>query len=162
MVLNGAEITLPEKLLRFDDDAPFETWTGFAMKDAVLYADWELTASVHELTVNDQISVIDAIDDTLVVEREDGVFYIDAKLVSREEMEVEPEPEPEAATEAPTDNYTGSSWSGGGSTWTPPSAGGGGGGQTGTPAPEPSNPGGGESGSTTPPSDEQDWTPPQL
>ncbi len=164
VVLNGAEITLPEKLLRFDDDAPFETWTGFAMKDAVLYADWELTASVHELTVNDQISVIDAIDDTLVVEREDGVFYIDAKLVSREEMEVEPEPEPEpeAATEAPADNYTGSSWSGGGSTWTPPSAGGGGGGQTGTPAPEPSNPGGGESGSTTPPSDEQDWTPPQL
>ncbi len=165
VIVNDAEITLPEKLLRFTDDAPFEAWTGFAMKDAVLYADWKLESSAHELAVNDQVAVIDAIGNTLVVEREDGIFYIDAAFVSREEVEVEPEPEPEPAAEAPVVNHTDNSWSGGGSTWTPPSAGGGsGGGQTSTPAPEPDNPSGsgGGNGGTTTPSDEQDWTPPQL
>ena len=88
VVLNGQETTMPEKLLRLEDELPYEQWTGYAAEGAVLYSDYLLSAGATPLEVNAPLAVVDEVGTTLVVQMESGVLCIDSALVGREPVEV--------------------------------------------------------------------------
>lgn len=89
IVVNGQEATLPEKLLRLEGEASYDPWVGRVLEGAALYADYLLSEQGFALSPGDEVSVIDAIGSTLVVEWEGQTFYLDAAFVSREPADAE-------------------------------------------------------------------------
>lgn len=118
VIVNEQEVTMPEKLLRLEDEPAYEAWMGYALEGAVLYSDYELTSAAEELEVNEELNVVDFVGSVLVVETDSGVFYLDGALVSTEPVEVpedEPSEEPSDEPASIDSGYVAPSYSGGGS-----------------------------------------------
>lgn len=98
IVVNGQEATLPEKLLRLEGEAAYDPWMGCALEGAALYVDYLLSVQGSALLPGDEVSVIDAIGSTLVVEWEGKAFYLDEALVSREPADAEDDEVDDAST----------------------------------------------------------------
>ena len=151
VIVNEQEVTMPEKLLRLEDEPAYEAWTGYALEGAVLYGDYELTSAAEELEVNEELNVVDFVGSVLVVETDSGVFYLDGALVSTEPVEVpedEPSEEPSDEPASIDSGYVAPSYSGGGSAGGSGSGHSGGGSGASTPTDVGSSGGGSDSGSS--------------
>ena len=88
VILNDQEAMLPESLLTLETETPYAAWDGFATEGATLYANYQLTAGAMALEVNAPVKIIDAIGSTLVVQTENGIFYLAENHASKEQVEV--------------------------------------------------------------------------
>lgn len=174
VLVNDAEVQLPERLLSLETGEEYEQWVCYAAEGAMLYSDYQLTSGETTLELNQELTVIDEIGGSvLVVELDGQVRYLSAALVAKEafdepEPEAEEEEEEEAASEERVSSYSYSTpqYSSGGSSYSGPSDSGsisspdasapnnGGGGDASANAPETS---GGSSSSE----EEELWTPTQ-
>lgn len=163
VLINDQEVLLPERILRLEDAAAYEPWTGYAAEGATLFSDYALSTGAIELGLNQELTIVDEAGSVLVVER-DGAFYcIDAAFMAKEPFE-EPEPGEEASEDSadqggsysyyePQYSY---SYSGGGSGSSSNDSSSTGGSDGGASAPAPDT-----GGSTAAPSEEEVWTPTQ-
>lgn len=166
VVVNDREVLLPERILKLEGSAEYESWTGYAAEDAALYSDYLLTKEAAKLSLNQEIEVVDSIGTALVVKFEGRAYCVyTASVLTEKHEDPQPEGEEENAGDAgasdgyayyePQYNYGGGSSSGGNAGSSAPS--------TSPAAPAPSAPSEGGGGATTAPStDESEWTPPKL
>lgn len=107
----GEDLTakMPRWLLRLEGDEEYESWTGYAVSNAVVYEEYQMRNEMKTLTVNTEVLVLDKLPDCYVVMVDDEIGYMEFDAVSETEIV----------------NYgggTGGGTGGGGSgdVWTPP------------------------------------------
>lgn len=68
---------IEKRLVRLDGEPAYESWDGFAKSDAALYGDYLLIKEpAEELSMNDEITVLDTLGDCLVVQFGDIIGYM--------------------------------------------------------------------------------------
>lgn len=66
-----------KQLLRFSGDESYAGWTGYARKDASIYANYQLTGDpLQNLALNTQVDVLDELEYCYVVQIEEATGYI--------------------------------------------------------------------------------------
>lgn len=80
-----------KRLVRLDSQAPFQPWSGYAAYGAKLYADYLLRGEVvEELYLNRQVTVLEDLEDVLLVKTEGTQGYISADQISAYQIPTEP------------------------------------------------------------------------
>lgn len=74
---------IEKQLVRMDGEAAYESWTGYALHNVKLHSSYHLDDAEPELlTMNTELTVLDAFGDCLVVQHGEKIGYILAKDVS--------------------------------------------------------------------------------
>lgn len=102
---------IPRGLVQLEEDAPYESWTGYSRWDGVIYEESQMATESVKLSTNKQVTVLDEVDGVYVVEYEGTVGYMNPEKLSQ--------------TKIPTGSGKSDEGGGGGgggssSTWTPP------------------------------------------
>lgn len=97
---------VPRWILRVQGEAPYESWEGFSQHHAPVYKDRGMLKELFELSRNDAVLVLDALDDCYIVEVEGQLGYMPLDQVKEEKIIVY--------------DYGGGGGGGGGNEWTPP------------------------------------------
>lgn len=141
LLINGRKGKINKKYIRYDSDAQYESWNGYAVYGSAVYSDFDMNEMVKSNYINDPIKVIDEVDGMYVVELDDGsIGYMRQTSVSKEKQNVYVAPEPSDPPSYEDSSGSSSDYSGGGNSNPTP-----------TPTPTP-DPGPGDS----------EWTDPVL
>lgn len=101
----GLTAQLPRWLLRLAGDEEYESWTGYAQSNALVYEEYQMRNEIKTLTVNTEILVLDKLPECYVVMVEGETGYMELDAVSETEIV----------------NYGGETGGGGSDeVWTPP------------------------------------------
>ena len=75
---------MEKRLVRPEGEAEYETWTGYATYNALVYDNYHLLpGNEQKLNLNTQVQLLDSLGDCLVVQLEDSVGYMLESQVSR-------------------------------------------------------------------------------
>ena len=75
---------MEKRLVRLDGEAAYESWTGYAGYQAVLYQNYQLLpGGERTLNMNAKVQVLEDMNGTLVVQMDDGIGYMPSAEVSR-------------------------------------------------------------------------------
>ena len=132
VLVDGRVGTIDRRLIRMNEDETFESYTVYAKSGGDLYTTYFKTKLYKSLSVNTELKVIDKIGSTLIVEYNDGIYFISESDTSTSKITVKKYTVPSATTTESAETYS----SGGG--------------------------GGGSAAPSTPSEPVQEWTEPAL
>lgn len=116
IVVGGRMSKVKKEFIRKENEKAYESWDAYAYGGSIIYENYNREQTKETLKTNDVIRVIDEVDDTYVVQLEDGTIgYMKQSSLSKEEIEIYV---PKQVIEEPVYNYDDSdddSYSGGSS-----------------------------------------------
>ena len=96
---------IPRSLVKLEDDAAYESWTGYSRWNGMIYEEYQMDTEKTKLSTNKQVTVLDEVNGCYVVEYEGQIGYMEPDKVSEKRI-----------VSTPSNDDGGGS----GSTWTPP------------------------------------------
>ena len=86
VLADGAEGSLPARLVRMDDAPAYEPWTGYAVSKARLFGDWRLCGPATTLDKNTEVRVLDDLGGCYLAEAGGTTGYLASDEVQTERI----------------------------------------------------------------------------